>query len=373
VRTYRKLTYASIQLIGPSGVSADALEVLSYLRIPDTCVRMRGFLQPAKKYFDALAMNRKKSPLTIVNYARDLDNFLLKFLWNHRQLDIGPSNVDEELGTSYSKWLMDQGAAPATQFRRIVSLRRLFAWFTANRVISRNVMQYLESPEVPENLPRPFKDDELLRLFQACPTYTFTGIRDLLALELMYGSGARCGELSHIRFRDIDLHGFDNQAFVTLFGKGRKSRLVPMSRQCVEAYNKYLQLRGPGSSDDYVMLNTHGRRLTAQAFQAQMKIICDRADVEDGGSHRLRHSFATHMLANGCPLEVLAELMGHASLDTTVIYTKIAPVKAFEAYRKANIRNLLRNTIDVNPVQEPPNLLPPTSETEEDDRPAGDQ
>lgn len=302
---------------------------------------MRECLPQILAYLTDLAISRKRSPCTIYGYAGDI-NYFLGYLWRVRKLNIGLGSVDEQLGAEYSLWLVEKiGLKPSTHCRRIICLRQLFKWLTRNRHIPRNPLWDLEVPEVPEGFPKPFKPKELERLFMRPGANTFLGVRTLLSMEIMYGSGTRLSELLDLRFKDINLDGFNGEPVITVFGKGRKVRLVPMTLQAVKTYSRYLSVRGDGGPNDFIFLSRRGARLSTDAQKRAMRELGKETGVANVTCHRFRHSFATDLLASGVPLEVLADLMGHSSIAITRVYARVAPVQAFRAYAGASIREKL--------------------------------
>ncbi|HTB23705.1 MAG TPA: tyrosine-type recombinase/integrase [bacterium] len=330
------------------GASVDAMRLMDTIKIPSHLTRLREFLPPIKHYLDDLSTKARRTPKTVLNYAYDLNDFTTGYLAGARNLDIPPDSVDEQLGEEYWHWLNGKGLSVATQARRLTVLRRFYKWMSKRRLVPKDVMANLECPKVPEGEPKPFHYDELDRLFMQPQINTFTGIRDLLAMEILYGSGARLDELLRLRFKDFILAGLEGRPFLSLFGKGRKTRLVPLTRQAVKAFHRYVQVRGLGSPEAPVFMSKWGTRMQDRTFQHRMEVMGKAANVNYPSCHRFRHSFATHMLVNGCPLEVLSQLMGHESLDVTRLYCKLLPIEAFRAYGNAAIREKIRVRRDLD-------------------------
>ena len=339
-KSKRRMTWSQARMAGPAGLSTDALDILSYFHLPATARRIQEFIQPARGYLDYLSLQKKRAPTTIIHYARDINNFLSKFLIQSRNLDIGINNVDEDMVLEYSKWLIDSGLHSSARARYISTLNGLFKWMTWKRLIRTNPMAYVESVPIDPVLPRPFSIEELAKIFNAFGEDSYHSIRMFACIELMYGSGARQNEVARLKFGDLNIRE-EGTSFVRLYGKGHKERDVPLTNQFIAALNRYLLLRGRGTHKEYVFLTRQSSYVSGKTLEWQMREVGKRTGIIDCKCHRLRHSFATHMYANGCPLEILQKLMGHVQAEMTLRYTKIAPQKAFEEYRKADIRGMI--------------------------------
>ncbi|TMK59807.1 MAG: tyrosine recombinase, partial [Actinobacteria bacterium] len=194
-------------------------------------------------------------------------------------------------------------------------------------------------PRVPRPLPHPLGLDEVGRLIEAPDRSTSTGLRDRAILEVLYGAGLRVSELTGLDVDDLDVEG----GFVRVVGKGGKEREVPIGRHAQHAVGTYLSRARPSlvgqGTRGALFLNTRGGRLSRQACAKLLAVYATRAGIERRVSpHDLRHSFATHLLEGGADVRVVQELLGHASVATTQIYTLVTKEHLREVYYTAHPR-----------------------------------
>jgi len=227
----------------------------------------------------------------------------------------------------------------ASRARRTSALKHFFRFLVENKRIAMDPISILRSAKLPKTLPRPLSEEELKRLLEAPDPAKDAGLRDRTALEFIYGSGLRISELCGMTFGSLDLNN-ENGPCVRITGKGKKTRLVPLSRASIAALAEYLQRRGGGKPKDSIFLGERGNRLLPRILQRNLKGYLIKAQLDpDYTPHKLRHSFATHLLDHGADIRVIQELLGHESLATTQIYTKVSQSRAAESYRKAHPRD----------------------------------
>jgi integrase/recombinase XerC len=208
-----------------------------------------------------------------------------------------------------------------------------------NKMIAADPISIIRVGKIPKGLPRPLSEEELKRLLDAPDIAAHSGLRDRAAMELLYGSGLRISELCGLNFASLDLQN-ENGPSARILGKGKKTRLVPLSRASIAALAEYLQKRGPGKPKEPLFLGDRGERLVPRILQRNLKRYLIAAHLDpDYTPHKLRHSFATHLLDHGADIRVIQELLGHESLGTTQIYTKVSQSHAAESYRKAHPRD----------------------------------
>lgn len=239
-----------------------------------------------------------------------------------------------------------QGAAPATVARQLAAIRMLHRFLADEGRRDDDPTARLEGVRVPAGLPKPLTEDEVGALLGAVLGDDALARRDRAVLELLYATGARISEVCGLSLGDVDhVH-----RTTRLFGKGAKERIVPFGRAAAEALAAWLSDEGRGrlvperwarrDDSESVFLNRRGGRLSRQSAWALVKTYGHRAGIapERLSPHVLRHSCATHLLDHGADLRIVQELLGHASVSTTQIYTKVSQERLFEVYRGAHPR-----------------------------------
>ena len=293
-------------------------------------------------FLSHLRVERGLSPNTLVAYERDLGAFIA-FL-DEKSLNLAnlkADNIIEFIALNRSKGLAESSIA-----RMTVSIRSFYR-FLAKEEGLEDIARDLVPPRIPKRLPKALTISEITMILDA-PSREGMGIRDRALLELLYATGARVSELIALNLEDIKNSAGENAEFRTLrlLGKGRKERLVPVGSFARSALDQYLTRLRPTlaklenqKSARALFLNQRGGRLSRQAA---WKIVLDsaqRAGLEkDVSPHALRHSFATHLLDGGADVRVVQELLGHASVTTTQIYTLVTIDKLRESYASAHPR-----------------------------------
>lgn len=289
-----------------------------------------------------LADERQLSPNTVRAYRRDLDD-LSEFLTGYYGTpDWDWRHVDRLTVRSFLGWGDRRGLARRTLARKLSAVRSFFGFLHREEVVPANPARSVRAPRGEKRLPAHVKEDGIKTLFQLAEDRaaenTLAGTRALAVLELLYGSGLRLSELHDLNLNDLDLVG----DHVKVRGKGRKERIVPLTRSSVRAVRRYLPRReetGVRAHDGPLIVNQTGRRLSRRSIQKMVGQLLDRAGAGDGtGVHSLRHSFATHLLDRGADLMAVKELLGHASLTTTQIYTHTSRERLKKVYREAHPR-----------------------------------
>ncbi|MFC1892454.1 site-specific tyrosine recombinase XerD [Chloroflexota bacterium] len=226
---------------------------------------------------------------------------------------------------SYLLNLKERNYATTTESRKVAAARSFFAFMTTEDKIKDNPTQDIQSPRVGKSLPKPISIGEVRRLIEEPgKRSTVEAKRDRVMLELLYATGMRVSELVSLNLDDIDLDG----GYVRCFGKGRKERLIPVHDQAVKVVREYIEGTRPQiarkKDTPALFLNPRGDRLTRQGFWQKMKEYAKSAGLSaEITPHTLRHSFATHMLGGGADLRSVQELLGHANIATTQIYTHL--------------------------------------------------
>jgi integrase/recombinase XerD len=288
-----------------------------------------------------MGVEQGRSPRTIAAYRHDLD--LFSAYLTERGVGIiaaAPSDVDEFV---YS--LRVAGKAPKSVARHVAAVRMFHRFLAAEGIRSDDPTVLLEGVRVPKGLPKALSVDDVHRLLESVSGVDSLSTRDQALLEFLYGTGARISEACGLSLGDLDME----RSVARLFGKGAKERIVPFGRQAHMALTRWL---GPGGRErvvprawarrddaEAVFLGVRGTRLTRQAAWGIVRKYAAKAGITEHLSpHVLRHSCATHMLVNGADLRIVQELLGHASVSTTQVYTKVDDEVLFEMYREAHPR-----------------------------------
>ena len=215
--------------------------------------------------------------------------------------------------------------------RKLSGLRGFYKFLANEGIVSKNVFSLVNGPKKEKKLPRYFEYNELEELFNVCDD-TPMGQRDLLILEMLYGTGVRVGELVNIKVKDIDL----STKSILILGKGNKERIVTYGEYCEEALVNYLNdgyHRLNVLNEDYLFLNKNGGIITERGVRYILDQIIKKTSLNKSISpHMLRHSFATHLLNEGCDLITVQKLLGHESIKATQIYTHVTTDRLKEVY-----------------------------------------
>ena len=276
---------------------------------------------------------------TRVAYAGDARHFAA---WaTDRGAD--PAQVDVRILRRYAAGLAERGIAPATIARRLAALRALFRTQMQAGARADNPAELLSSPKRPQRLPHVLKAGEVAALLDSIPAATPLEVRDRALFELAYACGLRAEELVTL---DLDALDFDAEA-VRVEGKGGKTRLVPLGEHARQALERYLAKARPvlqtGDGDPALFLSKSGRRLSTSDVRRRLSGWTRRAVARSPAlarahPHALRHSFATHLLDGGADLRAIQELLGHATISTTQVYTRVESARLRSAYSRAHPR-----------------------------------
>jgi len=282
-------------------------------------------------YLDLLHVERGLSLATITAYRYDLDQYL-----SH----LRERAPDPELVSEFVASLSERGLAGSTIARKIAAVRGLHRHLIEEGHSDIDPTALLDTPQREHPLPKALRIDQVLALLDSPEVSTRAGIRDSALLEFMYATGARVSETVALDELDLDLE--DRSAVLT--GKGDKQRLVPLGDPAVAAIRSWLpersamRIRGSGTA---IFLNLRGSRISRQAVWAIVKAHAARAGIprRQVSPHVLRHSAATHMVEGGADLRTVQELLGHATIATTQIYTRVSPQHLLEVYAMSHPRS----------------------------------
>lgn len=276
-------------------------------------------------YFQYLRVEKGVSNETIRNYAYDLKQFFEA---------IPKDSTDDMLPTDITDFVtiqMKNQLSVPTILRRISSTMNFYLFLEREHIINFVVKEF-DRPRKMKSLPKIISVEEVEDLLNAPDLSKDEGFRDRTMLELMYCSGLRVSELLNLKLKQINLE----KQIIDIIGKGNKERKVPVGEYALDFVKQYIEehrIHNPGKKSNYLFLNRYGEPLSRQYFFKQIKKYAKEAGIEEDISpHTLRHCFATHMLENGAELRALQEMLGHANLSTTQIYTNISTKRILDAY-----------------------------------------
>jgi integrase/recombinase XerD len=284
-------------------------------------------------YLHYLTIERGLSQNTRKSYERDLEQYLT-FLTKQQVSDW--QAVDRVLILSFLQQLQQSGKSSATIIRMVSSLRRFHQFLRQERFTDHDPMQHIDSPKKQQKLPDTLSLSEVERLIETPDTKEVLGIRDRAILEVMYATGLRVSELIGLQLKDLHL----SMGLLQTTGKGDKERIVPLGDLAIQWIETYLEEARPfltrkHPEESHLFVNNHGRQLSRQGIWKNLKALVRKAGITKNVTpHTLRHSFATHLLENGADLRTVQELLGHADISTTQIYTHITKKRMTEVYKQ---------------------------------------
>jgi len=296
--------------------------------------------QAAQDYLDHLAVERGLSRNTVSSYRRDVGRFTA---WCQQRGITGLDDVTEsDLADFVVSLSAGEGEHPplsaGSTARAVVAVRGLFRFARDEGLTADDASRDWKPPAIPQRLPKAIGYSDVVALLESAgmPDPPI-GLRDAALVEILYGVGARISEACGLDIDDVDLDG----RAVLLRGKGSRERRLPLGEKAAEAIDAYLIRGRPGlvaRATPALFLNTRGSRLSRQSAWAVLQGAADRARLTGVSPHTLRHSFATHLLEGGADVRVVQELLGHASVTTTQIYTKVTVDSLREVYAASHPR-----------------------------------
>ena len=288
-------------------------------------------LNDIKEYLVFVSQVKNLSENTTKSYERDLKKLLI-FL---EKLNITKySDVKEEICSAWIGDLYSQNNKPKSIQRHLSSAKGFFRFLKKNNLIDSSPFELVTAPKSSNTLPDVLSPEDVEQLLNFKPSNTIE-IRDMAIVELMYSSGLRVSETVNINISDFE----ENMSFLRVIGKGSKTRLVPMGRFAIKAINNWLIEREKIlNNTDALFLNSKGARLSVRSVQLRLKKMATKQGLPPVHPHMLRHSFATHMLESSGDLRTIQELLGHSSLSTTQIYTKLDYQHLAKIYDKSHPR-----------------------------------
>lgn len=290
--------------------------------------------QVFNKYINYLEAERNASPYTVRNYTTDLLDFF-QFL-RAKGID-SLKEVDRHTLRDYLSHLMEKGFVKASIARKLSAIRSFYRYLLREEIISTSPVATTSSPKLDRRLPSFLTIEEINRLLEAPDLSTPQGLRDRALMELLYASGLRVSELVSLNLEQVNLDTNE----IRVWGKGSKERVVLMGKPAARALTAYLDQGRPKllgeKRSSALLLNRYGKRLIERRVQRILEKYTNIAGIgKRVYPHMLRHTFATHLLDGGADLRVVQELLGHASLSSTQIYTHVSKSQAKKVYLSAH-------------------------------------
>ena len=274
-----------------------------------------------EQFLDYLSVERGLSKNTIVSYRRDLVKFV-RYLDSRRISEI--SSATKHNVTKFLYFLKDSGQAPNSISRNLAAVKMFYRFLVSERVLKEDAANMLEAPKLVRPLPDVMNSDEVLKMLETPDIRNTLGQRDRAALELMYATGMRVSEMVELIIENLNL----DVGFVRCSGKGGKERIIPVGREAKRALLRYMAKARPKllrrGGDRHLFLSRLGKKVSRQSFWKILKKYSRIAGIRKKITpHTLRHSFATHLLEKGADLRSVQEMLGHADISTTQIYTHV--------------------------------------------------
>lgn len=305
----------------------------------DASVLPPAWADPVDAFFVFLELEKGRSAHTLSNYERDIAQAALFF-----GKRCGRSQWTEVTSEDAAGWLRSmagEGYSAASQARKLSALKGMARFLVQEKFRADDFSELLEAPKTRRTLPGTLSAEEVLSLLEAPSRHSPQGLRDRAFLELFYSSGLRVSELCALGLTDLDL----DEGFVrVLGGKGNKDRLVPVGRPAVDAVGRYLAHGRPhfvrSRTGSALFLSERGQAISRKTVWHWIKVYAERAGIRKPVKpHLLRHSFATHLLSHGADLRAIQEMLGHADIATTEIYTKVDEARLTGAHAAYHPRN----------------------------------
>lgn len=289
-----------------------------------------------EEFLSYLSVERGLSGNTLVSYRRDLAKFF-DYLKSRRIAS--PERITRQMITSFMLAEKDRGLSANSVSRALACLKTFFKFLVRENKIKEDVTSVIESPKLWKKLPFTLNLDEVESLLMAPNVRDLTGARDKACLELLYATGMRASELINLKMNDINME----VGFAKCFGKGSKERIVPFGRKAKESIARYVEKSRPAflkkKVSNFLFLTRLGKPMSRQTLWKTVKKYAREADIKkDITPHSLRHSFATHILERGADLRIVQELLGHADISTTQIYTHVSKDRLKAIHKKFHPR-----------------------------------
>lgn len=285
-----------------------------------------------REFMEFIKIERGYSDNTIKSYEKDLDQFL-KFAKIKE-----PKDAEREVIKNFLEHLYDEGFSVSSTERKLACLKSFFHYLVREEVVEADPTSDIKLPKKAKRLPKALSISETIKLISAPRKKDHISLRDAALLELLYATGMRASEAANLNVSDINL----SVSFVKCFGKGSRERIVPINKLTLQAIKEYLENgrpKFPKKDKEALFVDKNGERLSRQGLWLTIKKYVKMTGVKGKTSpHTLRHSFATHLLEKGADLRSVQEMLGHADISTTQIYTSVSRERLKRMYSKAHPR-----------------------------------
>lgn len=277
-----------------------------------------------------------------INTSKNYEIDILEFKEYIDKKSISYLEVDYDLIKGYLMELYNRKLSRNSVARKLSSLRSFYKYLFNNNLIKTNPFKYVSTPKKEKRLPKYLGVEELEIIFNTPDLSTSLGQRDRLILEVLYATGIRVSELVNIKINDIDFYKKE----IRILGKGNKERIDPFGDYCLDAMENFINdgrkkiLKKFNTTCEYLIINGHGKKITTRGVEKILDNIIKKASLKKHVSpHMLRHSFATHLLNEGCDILTVQELLGHESLESTQVYTHVSNERLRAVYLKCHPLN----------------------------------
>ena len=288
---------------------------------------MEKFNRYLKDYLEIIRDIKNFSPNTIRAYRQDIQQFLDYLKENQATLD--KTQIRDYITTLYLR-----SKNKATLSRKMFALRSFFQYLLDSGRMKKNPFEGIATPKLDKRIPQILTEKEMIEFLDKLPEGSFIQVRNKAIFELLYATGLRVSELTHLKMADIN----QAEGLVRVMGKGKKERIVPFNESAAAVLKRYRKkvLEKFAGDNPYIFLNTRGGRISERSVERILKETFSRLMVSDKNvfPHLFRHSFATHLLQRGANLRIIQELMGHENLSTTEKYTTLNTTDLLNTYQK---------------------------------------
>lgn len=289
-----------------------------------------------ERFLRYISLERGLSNHTIDSYKRDLNNYIVFLIEDEKITDV--NKITRQMIMNYLFMLKDLGRANTTIARTVSSIRSFHQFLIREKLADTDPSVQIEQPNQKQRMPNILSQEEVTALLNAANGDTLVDMRNKAMLELLYATGIRVSELCALQLDDIHL----NMSFIRCTNHG-KERIIPLGNLAKEAIEIYIEKARSSllknKQHDFVFINHHGNPLTRQGFWKILKTLSEKANIEKKITPQiLRHSFATHLLQNGADIKAVQEMLGHAHISTTQVYTNVMKPRLKDEYVKYHPR-----------------------------------
>ncbi|MCA1030608.1 site-specific tyrosine recombinase XerD [Bacillus timonensis] len=290
-----------------------------------------------RDFIHYLVVERRMADNTVISYERDLKKYVQYIVKVERVESF--QQVTRGHIIQFLKELKESGKSSKTIARQIASIRSFHQFMLREQIVQQDPTVHIETPQAEKTLPKVLNLQEVEALLSVPKTNTPLGMRDKAMLELLYATGIRVSELINLNLVDVHL----SMGFIRCIGKGNKERIVPLGRIATEAIKQYIETSRPQlikkKRPEALFVNHHGNQMSRQGFWKNLKRMALEANIKkELTPHTLRHSFATHLLENGADIRAVQEMLGHADISTTQIYTHVTKARLKDVYNSFHPR-----------------------------------